>query len=97
MNRDEAMQALEAHGLHVKQRTWSLGDTIFVGALLCEADDIKLYKVGLYLYPDSDDEVVWTNFAVPSPDTKCASLEEAVAVGAERVLAEARRIEAEHE
>lgn len=100
MNRAQAIQTLEAQGLHAKQRTcWSLGDSIFVGALPFEAGGIKGHKVGVYLYPHTGDESVWwiTAFRVPEAPIKCGALEDAVEIAAARVAAEARRIEAERE
>ena len=96
MDRAEAIEAIEAKGLYAKRRAWNLGDSIFVGTLPSEPPgDIKVYEVGLWLYPDPHDDAVWwmTDFRAPSPDIKCGSLEEAVEIGTERVIAEARRIE----
>ena len=52
MNRAEAIETLKAKGLHVRERTWSLGHSIFAGALPFVHGDISGHRVGLYLYPD---------------------------------------------
>lgn len=97
MDRTEAIRAIEAKGLFAKRRIWNLGDSILVAALPSESGDIKIHEVGLWLYPDPEDDTVWwmTDFRVPSPDIKCGTLEQAVEIGTKRVIAEARRIESE--
>jgi hypothetical protein len=58
MNRAQAIEALRRMGFEARERTLSLGDSIFVGAAPFEDGGIREYRVGTYIYANKNGSAI---------------------------------------
>jgi hypothetical protein len=94
MDRAQAIEVLREKGFEARERRWSLGDSIFVGAAPFEEGAIRGYRVGTYIYPSEDGWAVIVDSRIPSlePDAKFERLEEAVDCAAAFVSSEMAKL-----
>lgn len=93
MNRDEAIAALEALGVSANRRVWNLGDSICAKVLPRVSDGVTFYGALTYLYELDKGRWGVLDIHGRGQDRICESLEAAVWLAAELLLAEKRRIE----
>jgi hypothetical protein len=80
MDRAAAIEFLSAQGFHVRERTWSYGESILVGIDPEIHNGIPVYKIAEYIFPVADDDGPWglTDFANNRRERTLSSLREAV-------------------